>query len=158
MFSMAWHPLGHALATGSKDQTVKFYSRRGVGAAVLASPEAREASARITQPGILAGHLENAAASSAVGDDLGSVLAAPVVTAAAAAGKTAPLKMSTASVTSAAQVVALPTTATATATAAAAAAAAAADLTAVPAPRAPAKKPANAPEDEDGPPRQRRRR
>jgi hypothetical protein len=35
MFEMAWHPLGHVLATGSKDQCVKFWARKGAGAALL---------------------------------------------------------------------------------------------------------------------------
>jgi len=35
--SMSWHPLGHCLASGSRDQTVKFWCRRGPGADLLAA-------------------------------------------------------------------------------------------------------------------------
>jgi len=49
IFALAWHPLGHVLATGSKDQTIKFWARKGAGAAMLvasaatASPGAKPA-------------------------------------------------------------------------------------------------------------------
>ena len=83
---MAWHPSGHALATGSKDQTVKFWTRKGVGAAILASPEAAYESEKILQ--------ESRDATGAQYDN-GEDVAIPVVTAAAAAGEVRPLHVRT---------------------------------------------------------------
>mmetsp|Transcript_213 Transcript_213/g.694 ORF Transcript_213/g.694 Transcript_213/m.694 type:complete len:546 (-) Transcript_213:8-1645(-) len=35
IYELAWHPLGHVLASGSKDQTVKFWTRRPIGNALV---------------------------------------------------------------------------------------------------------------------------
>mmetsp|Transcript_26420 Transcript_26420/g.31234 ORF Transcript_26420/g.31234 Transcript_26420/m.31234 type:complete len:227 (+) Transcript_26420:3-683(+) len=48
IYEMAWHPLGHCLATGSRDQTVKFWCRKGVGHAMLSENHKKQSTTKNT--------------------------------------------------------------------------------------------------------------
>ena len=91
LYEMAWHPLGHVLATGSKDQTVKFWARKGAGAELL------QGGRKGIGTGGGGGHAESSGSSSSGGGGGNEVTAAAAGSAGGGGTKVVALETSTSS-------------------------------------------------------------